>query len=56
MVTLAGAEHRKHEVFESRAELNSGAIQKNFELLHLLILQTKYYRSDPVIILDVEVH
>ena len=40
MVTLGGAEHHKHEVFESRAEFNSGAIQKNFEVLRFLNLQT----------------
>ena len=40
MVTLAGAEHHKHEVFESRAEFISGAINPE-EVLRFLNLQTQ---------------
>ena len=56
MVTLAGAEHHKHEVFESRAEFNSEAIQKNFEVLRFLNLQTPNNWGVPSIIQDIEIH
>ena len=56
MVTLADAEHHKHEVFENRAEFNSGAIQKNFEVLRFLNLQTPNNWGVPSIIQDIEIH
>ena len=55
MVTLAGAEHHKHEVFESRAEFISGAINPE-EVLRFLNLQTPNNWGVPSIIQDIEIH